>query len=86
MVDANQVWDVDQAIEWSRELAAFDLWWIEEPTSPDDILGHARIAAALHPIGIATGEHCHNRIMVKQLLQAKAVDFLQIDGCRLGQH
>lgn len=84
MVDANQVWDVDQAISWSRELAQFDLWWIEEPTSPDDILGHARIAEALRPIGVATGEHCHNRVMVKQLLQAGAVDFLQIDGCRLG--
>jgi len=84
MVDANQVWDVDQAIEWTRELAAFDLLWIEEPTSPDDILGHARIAAALHPVGVATGEHCQNRVMIKQFLQARAVDFLQIDGCRLG--
>lgn len=84
MVDANQVWDVDEAIEHVRALAAFDLWWIEEPTSPDDILGHARIAEAVHPIRVATGEHCHNRIMVKQLLQAGAVDVLQIDGCRLG--
>ena len=67
-----------------RALAEFDLWWIEEPTSPDDILGHARIAEAVHPIRVATGEHCHNRIMVKQLLQAGAVDVLQIDGCRLG--
>jgi len=84
MVDANQVWDVDEAIRWVEQLARFDLWWVEEPTSPDDILGHARICEALHPIRVATGEHCHNRIMVKQLLQAHAVDVLQIDGCRLG--
>jgi L-fuconate dehydratase len=84
MVDANQVWDVDDAIRNVEKLADFDLWWVEEPTSPDDILGHARIAAAVHPIRVATGEHCHNRIMVKQLLQARAVDVLQIDGCRLG--
>ncbi len=84
MVDANQVWDVDEAIAHIKQLAEFDLWWVEEPTSPDDILGHARIAQALKPIRIATGEHCHNRIMVKQLLQAGAVDVLQIDGCRLG--
>ena len=84
MVDANQVWDVDEAIQHAGRLAEFDLWWVEEPTSPDDILGHARIAEALHPVRIATGEHCHNRIMVKQFLQAKAVDVLQIDGCRLG--
>ena len=84
MVDANQVWDVDEAILQIEGLAEFDLWWVEEPTSPDDILGHARIAKAVHPIRIATGEHCHNRIMVKQLLQAGAVDVLQIDGCRLG--
>jgi len=84
MVDANQVWDVDEAIAHVGQLAPFDLWWVEEPTSPDDILGHARIAKAVHPIRVATGEHCHNRIMVKQLLQAGAVDVLQIDGCRLG--
>ncbi|MBW2396308.1 MAG: fuconate dehydratase [Deltaproteobacteria bacterium] len=84
MVDANQVWGVDEAIEAVRELAEFDLWWIEEPTSPDDVLGHARIAEAVRPIGVATGEHCQNRVVVKQFLQAGAVDFLQIDGCRLG--
>jgi L-fuconate dehydratase len=84
MLDANQVWDVDQAIEAMKPLAAFAPWWIEEPTSPDDVLGHARIARAVHPIGVATGEHCQNRVVVKQLLQAGAVDFLQIDGCRLG--
>ena len=84
MLDANQVWNVDEAIAAMQPLAEFDPWWIEEPTSPDDVLGHARIAEAIHPIGVATGEHCQNRILVKQLLQAEAVDFLQIDGCRLG--
>jgi L-fuconate dehydratase len=84
MLDANQVWDVDQAIEWMGRLVEFDPLWIEEPTSPDDVLGHARIAEALRPIGVATGEHCHNRIMFKQFMQAGAIDFCQIDGCRLG--
>ncbi len=84
MIDANQVWDVDEAIEAMKPLAAFNPLWIEEPTSPDDVLGHARIAEAVHPIGVATGEHCQNRVIVKQLLQARGVDFLQIDGCRLG--
>lgn len=85
MVDANQVWDVEQAIAWMRELATFRPWWIEEPTSPDDILGHATIARALEPLGIrvATGEHCHNRVMFKQLLQARAIGFCQIDAGRL---
>ncbi len=84
MVDANQVWDVDEAIARIEQLAPYDLGWVEEPTSPDDVLGHARIAEAIRPIRVATGEHCHNRIMVKQFLQAGAVDVLQIDGCRLG--
>jgi L-fuconate dehydratase len=86
MLDANQVWDVDQAIEWVSELAEFKPWWIEEPTSPDDVLGHARIARALEPmgIGVATGEHCHNRVMFKQLFQSNAIKFAQIDPCRLG--
>ncbi len=84
MFDANQVWDVDQAITWVNALQEFSPWWIEEPTSPDDILGHARIAQAVHPIGVATGEHCHNRVMWKQFMQAGAVQFCQIDGCRLG--
>ncbi|HEV7666314.1 MAG TPA: L-fuconate dehydratase [Chloroflexota bacterium] len=84
MVDANQVWDVDQAIAWMRELARFDPWWIEEPTSPDDVLGHATIARALAPIRVATGEHCQNRVMFKQLLQANAIGFCQIDAARLG--
>ena len=84
MVDANQVWDVDEAIVSMRELAQFDPWWIEEPTSPDDVLGHATIARAIAPIGVATGEHCQNRIIFKQLMQAKAIAFCQIDACRLG--
>ncbi len=84
MVDANQVWDVDEAIRQVAVLAEFDLWWVEEPTSPDDVLGHARIARAVEPIRVATGEHCQNRVMIKQFLQAGAVDVLQIDGCRLG--
>jgi len=84
MMDANQVWDVDEAIANMRRLAAFDPWWIEEPTSPDDILGHAAIRERIAPIGVATGEHCHNRVMFKQLLQAKAIDFCQVDAARLG--
>ena len=86
MMDANQIWDVGQAIEWMRPLAQFHPWWIEEPTSPDDVLGHAAIAKALNPlgIGVATGEHCQNRIIFKQLMQAGAIQFCQIDACRLG--
>ncbi|MGN6360019.1 MAG: L-fuconate dehydratase [Thermomicrobiales bacterium] len=84
MVDANQVWDVPQAITWMRELARFNPLWIEEPTSPDDILGHAAIARAVAPIGVATGEHCQNRVIFKQLFQANAISFCQIDACRLG--
>ncbi len=83
MMDANQIWDVDEAIDWMRPLAKFDPWWIEEPTSPDDVLGHARIAKAVAPIGVATGEACQNRVIFKQLLQAKAISFCQIDSCRL---
>src|SRR5687768_849567 len=84
MVDANQAWDVGTAISWMRELAKFDPWWIEEPTSPDDVLGHAAIARAIAPIGVATGEQCQNRVLFKQLLQADAIRFCQIDSCRLG--
>ena len=84
MMDANQVWEVGQAIEYMRHLAPFRPLWIEEPTSPDDVLGHATIARAVAPIGVATGEHVHNRIMFKQLLQAGAISFCQIDACRLG--
>jgi len=84
MADANQVWDVPEAISWIGALAPFDLRWIEEPTSPDDVLGHAEIRRAVAPIGIATGEHAANRVVFKQLIQAEAVDYLQIDACRLG--
>jgi L-fuconate dehydratase len=84
MIDANQVWGVEQAITAVRALAEVNPLWIEEPTSPDDILGHRRIREAIEPIGVATGEHVHNRVMFKQLLQAGAIDFCQIDSCRLG--
>jgi len=86
MMDANQVWEVEQAIIHMRRLAEFRPWWIEEPLSPDDILGHAAVAKALRPlgIGVATGEHCQNRVMFKQFLQSGAIDFCQIDACRLG--
>ena len=83
-VDANQRWDVGVAIAWMARLTEFDPYWIEEPTSPDDILGHAAIARAIAPIRVATGEHVHNRIMFKQLLQAEAISVCQIDSCRLG--
>ena len=86
MTDANQVWDVSQAVDWMRELAPYRPLWIEEPTSPDDILGHRAIREALKPhgIGVATGEMCQNRILFKQFLQADAIDFVQIDSTRLG--
>jgi L-fuconate dehydratase len=82
-VDANQIWGVPEAIEWMRELAVFDPYWIEEPTSPDDVLGHAAVRKALAPVKVATGEHVHNPVMFKQLLQAAAVDVVQIDACRV---
>jgi L-fuconate dehydratase len=82
-VDANQAWGVDQAIEWLRPLAPFDPYWIEEPTSPDDVLGHATIRKAVAPIKVATGEHTHNAVMFKQLLQAGAIDVLQLDASRV---
>ncbi|KAF7669957.1 hypothetical protein LDENG_00105540 [Lucifuga dentata] len=86
MIDANQRWDVAEAISWVSSLAEFKPLWIEEPTSPDDILGHAAISKALAPlgIGVASGEQCHNRVMFKQFLQASALQFVQIDSCRLG--
>ncbi len=86
MMDANQCWDVEPAIACMKELARFKPWWIEEPTSPDDVLGHAAIARALKPlgIGVATGEHCQNRVVFKQLMQAGAIQFCQIDSARLG--
>ncbi|MBA2730939.1 MAG: fuconate dehydratase [Euzebyaceae bacterium] len=83
MMDANQRWGVDEAIERIRGLAEFDPWWVEEPTSPDDVLGHATIARAVAPIAIASGENAANRVMFKQLLQADAIAFCQVDSCRL---
>ena len=84
MLDANQVWEVSEAIAAMRYLAEFDPFWIEEPTSPDDILGHATIARAVAPIRVATGEHVQNRIIFKQLFQASAIGICQIDACRVG--
>ena len=84
MIDANQKWDVGEAIQRVKALSRFDPWWIEEPTSPADVLGHATIARAVAPVGVATGEHCANRVLFKQLLQADAISFCQIDSCRLG--
>ena len=81
-VDANQAWGVGQAVDWMRALAPYDPYWIEEPTSPDEILGHAAIRAAVAPIKVASGEHIHNQVMVKQMLQAGALDVLQIDASR----
>ncbi len=83
MIDANQVWDVNQAIDYVAKLQKFNLYWVEEPTSPDDILGHQKIKNAINPINVATGEHCHNKIMFKQFMQAKAIDICQIDSCRV---
>lgn len=84
MMDANQKWDVATAVRWMEELKKFDPWWIEEPTSPDDILGHKAIADAVRPIKVATGEHCQNRVIFKQLIMSGAIDICQIDSCRLG--
>ncbi len=84
MVDANQVWEPDEAIAWMKHLAEFDLWFLEEPTSPDDVLAHKQIREAIAPVRIATGECCQNRIMFKQFLQAEAIDVVQIDAARVG--
>jgi L-fuconate dehydratase len=84
MVDANQKWGVEEAIRRTRQLGELEPWWMEEPTSPDDILGHARIRREAAPTRIASGEHCHNSIMFKQLFQARAIDVCQIDSCRVG--
>jgi len=84
MMDANQVWDVGQAISHMQRLAEFNPWFIEEPTCPDDVLGHAAIAKAIAPISVATGEMCQNRVMFKQLMQAGGLQVCQIDSCRLG--
>ncbi len=83
MIDANQVWDVPEAIDWVKALAEFKPLWIEEPTSPDDALGHAAIRRAVAPIGVATGEHGMNRVLFKQLFQAEAIDYCQLDSARL---
>jgi L-fuconate dehydratase len=83
MIDANQVWDVPDAITWVKALAEFKPLWIEEPTSPDDILGHAAIRKAVAPIGVATGEHGMNRVLFKQMFQADAIDYCQLDSARL---
>jgi L-fuconate dehydratase len=83
-IDANQRWNIGEAVEWTRALAEFDPYWIEEPTSPDDILGHAAVREGVAPVKVATGEHVQNRIVFKQLLQAGAIDVLQIDAARVG--
>ena len=82
-VDANQRWDVADAVRWITALTPYDPWWVEEPTSPDDVLGHATIRAAVRPVKVATGEHVPNRVVFKQLLQAGGLDFLQIDAARV---
>jgi L-fuconate dehydratase len=83
-VDANQRWSISEAIDWMGKLAPFEPYWIEEPTSPDDVLGHLTIRRAVQPIRVATGEHVQNRVIFKQLLQAEAIDVVQIDACRVG--
>ncbi len=84
MMDANQKWNVNDAIFNVKQLAKYQPWWIEEPTSPDDILGHKAIADAVHPVKVATGEHCQNRVIFKQLITSGAIDICQIDSCRIG--
>lgn len=84
MIDANQVWEVDQAIDWVKKLAFIKPWFIEEPTSPDDIEGHRKIREGVAPVQVATGEMCQNRIIFKQLIMRGAIDVVQIDSCRLG--
>lgn len=84
MMDANQSWGVNEAIAAMEVLARFDPWWIEEPTSPDDVLGHARVRREISPIRVATGEHVQNRVIFKQLFQAQAIDVCQLDACRVG--
>ena len=84
MIDANQVWEVDQAIKWMKSLAEFDPYFIEEPTSPDDIIGHKKIKDAIFPIKVATGEAVQNRVIFKQLISENAIDIVQVDACRMG--
>lgn len=83
MIDANQAWEVDQAIAWVRRLAEFEPWFVEEPTSPDDVMGHRKIREGIGDIKLATGEHCQNRILFKQFIASDAIDIVQIDACRL---
>ncbi len=82
-MDANQRWDVDEAVEWMSHLAPYDVAWIEEPTNPDDVLAHAEIARRIAPVPVATGEHMGNRVMAKQFLQARGLEILQIDATRV---
>jgi L-fuconate dehydratase len=84
MIDANQIWEVDEAIAWVGRLAFARPWFIEEPTSPDDIEGHRKIRAAVAPVKVATGEMCQNRVLWKQFIAREAVDIVQIDACRVG--
>jgi L-fuconate dehydratase len=84
MIDANQVWEVGEAVDWVRALAFADPWFIEEPTSPDDVLGHRAIRQAITPVKVATGEMCQNRILFKQFMAAGAIDIVQLDACRIG--
>ncbi len=84
MIDANQVWEVDQAVDWLKDLAFAKPYFIEEPTSPDDVAGHAKIRKAVAPMKVATGEMCQNRIMFKQFIAGGAIDVVQIDSCRMG--
>ncbi len=82
-IDANQRWDVSDAVGWVKELEKFDLAWVEEPTSPDDVLAHAAIADAIAPVPVATGEHCQSRVLAKQFFQAKGLSIYQMDACRV---
>jgi L-fuconate dehydratase len=84
MIDANQVWEVDQAIDWVKQLSRFNPYFIEEPTSPDDVSGHKAIRQAIAPVKVATGEMCQNRILFKQFIKDGAIDIVQIDACRIG--
>ena len=84
MLDANQAWEVNEAIEWMQHLVPFDPWFIEEPTSPDDINGHTKIRESIDGVKVATGEHCQNRILFKQFIANNAIDIVQVDACRLG--
>jgi L-fuconate dehydratase len=84
MIDANQVWEVGQAIDWLQQLQFAEPYFIEEPTSPDDVEGHRTIREAIAPVKVATGEMCQNRILFKQFITRGAIDIVQIDACRLG--